>query len=71
MSFGIGSALVIGAGLSYLSADKSRKSANAASRRAHALAEENQRMQNEIMQKNLAFRKVEADKLEKQKSIYV
>jgi len=70
MAIATGTALAIGAGLAYLGGRASRKAAGRAADQAHELAEENMRIQNEIMEKNLAFQKEEAAKLEKQKEIY-
>ena len=70
MALGIGTALVATAVIGAYSASKSRSAAGRAAAQGHALAAENMRMQNEIMEKNLAFQKEEAAKLEIQKEIY-
>ena len=67
---GFVTAAVILGGVSLLSSSQNRRSGDRAAGRAHALAQENMRRQNEIMEKQLAFQKEEAAKLEKQKDIY-
>jgi len=66
----LGWAIAISAGLNYLSSSSASAAASRASNQANALAAENMRMQNEIMEKNLAFQKDQAAKLEVQKEIY-
>ena len=61
----VGSAL-----LSAYQSSKNRSAANRQANRANALAEENMRMQNEIMNEQLEFQEEQAAKLEAQKDIY-
>jgi len=70
MAIATGTALVIGAGLAYFGSKSASKAASKSASQGNALMAENLKMQNEIMEKNLAFQKEEAAKLEKQKSIY-
>jgi hypothetical protein len=56
--------------LSYMGQKSATRAAGRAASQGHALAAENMRMQNEIMEKNLAFQKEEAAKLEIQKEVY-
>jgi hypothetical protein len=64
IALGIGAAISIGAGI--FSSVSAKKSAD----KAHALAEKNMQMQNNIAKENLKFQKEEAAKLEKQKDVY-
>ena len=61
---------LIAAGLSYFSSKSSSRAARRAQEDSQALAAENLKMQNEIMEKSLAFQKEQAALLEKQKEVY-
>ena len=56
--------------LSYLGQQSAQRAASRAASQGNALAAENMRMQNEITEKQLAFQKEEAAKLETQKEVY-
>lgn len=56
--------------LSYLGSQSASRAGSRAAAQGNALATENMRMQSEMMEKNLAFQKEEAAKLEAQKEVY-
>ena len=62
--------LVAIAGVSYIQGEKNRKAGNRAANQAHEISAQNMAMQKEMLEKNLAFKKEEAAKLEAQKEVY-